>query len=170
MISASDRQECLRLIEETLQLGGNLASACDALGIGQSTYFRWKKLEKQTGSLEDRRPTAELPEPKSKLTPEEEAKVIEVLNSPEFTDLPPSQIVPSLAERGIYLCSVSTMYRILQEHKLCKHRTQPGCHRSGKFPRTRLLGQIRYGHATTRTSFWTFSADLLSVGRCGRSN
>ena len=38
-----------------------------------------------------------------------------VLNSDEFKDLPPSQIVPRLADADQYVASESTMYRLLCE-------------------------------------------------------
>lgn len=43
-------------------------------------------------------------------------------NSDEFADLPPSQIVPRLADQGIYLASESTFYRILKAAQQLKHR------------------------------------------------
>lgn len=50
--------------------------------------------------------------------------MLEIVNSPEFRDLPPSQIVPRLADRGVYVCSEPTMYRVLQEEKQLKHRSR----------------------------------------------
>jgi putative transposase len=41
---------------------------------------------------------------------------------PEFASLPPSQIVPILADRGEYICSESTFYRILRQEKMQHHR------------------------------------------------
>ncbi len=60
--------------------------------------------------------------PKNKLTKKERAKLLEVANTPEFCDLPPCQIVPKLADRGEYLCSEATMYRVLKEEKQLRHR------------------------------------------------
>ena len=37
-------------------------------------------------------------------------------------DKPPSQIVPDLADKGIYVASESTFYRVLREAGQCKHR------------------------------------------------
>lgn len=42
--------------------------------------------------------------------------------SEEYMNSPPSQIVPSLADKGIYIASESTFYKILREEKLLKHR------------------------------------------------
>jgi len=47
---------------------------------------------------------------------------MEVLTSSEFGDFNPHQIVPKLADQGIYLGSEATMYRILREQKMNKHR------------------------------------------------
>jgi len=47
---------------------------------------------------------------------------MDVLTSSEFGDFNPHQIVPKLADQGIYLGSEATMYRILREKKMNKHR------------------------------------------------
>lgn len=60
--------------------------------------------------------------PHNKLTPQERQKVFEMLNSEPFKDLPPSQIVPRLADMGIYLASESTMQRLLREASQNSHR------------------------------------------------
>ena len=44
------------------------------------------------------------------------------VNREDLADLPPSQIVPKLADEGVYLASESTMYRILGENKQLRHR------------------------------------------------
>ena len=56
--------------------------------------------------------------PKNKLTEEERKEVLRVANSSEYADLVPNQIVPKLADQGIYLASESTFHRILKEEKL----------------------------------------------------
>ena len=50
-------------------------------------------------------------EPLNKLSDAERAHVLEVLNSPRFVDQAPLQIYAQLLDEGVYLCSVSTMYR-----------------------------------------------------------
>jgi len=60
--------------------------------------------------------------PHNKLTPEECESVLAVINSAEFKDLPPSQIVPRLADQGLYLASESTMQRLLRSHHQNTHR------------------------------------------------
>lgn len=46
-----------------------------------------------------------------------------VINSQEFKDLPPSPIVPRLADRGLYLASESTMQRLLRSRHQNTHRS-----------------------------------------------
>lgn len=40
----------------------------------------------------------------------------------EFVDLPPTQIVPKLADQCIYIASESSFYRVLREKKMQNHR------------------------------------------------
>jgi len=51
--------------------------------------------------------------PVNKLSLAERTRVLEVLDSEEFVDQAPLQVYARLLERGEYLCSVSTMYRVL---------------------------------------------------------
>jgi hypothetical protein len=54
--------------------------------------------------------------PPRALTPEEKQAIVQVCNTPEHASLPPSQIVPHLVDRGLYLASESSFYRVLKEH------------------------------------------------------
>jgi transposase InsO family protein len=49
--------------------------------------------------------------------------VVETANTPEFRDLSPKQIVPRLADRGQYIASESTFYRVLRAEGLMAHRS-----------------------------------------------
>ena len=53
--------------------------------------------------------------PVNRLSLAERTRVLEVLDSEEFVDRAPLQVYATLLERGLYLCSVSTMYRILAQ-------------------------------------------------------
>jgi transposase InsO family protein len=57
---------------------------------------------------------------------------------PEFADLPPSQIVPMLADRGIYVASESTMYKILKNESMLKHRGSSRTPVKSKHPTTHI--------------------------------
>ena len=60
----------------------------------------------------------------NKLSEREKGRVLEIANSGEFKDHPPSQIVPKLADRGKYVASESTFYRIFKETGQNAHRSQ----------------------------------------------
>lgn len=62
------------------------------------------------------------PVPKNKLTEEEREGILKVANSRRFKSLPPSQIVPTLADEGVYLASESSFYRVLKENNQQHHR------------------------------------------------
>ena len=60
--------------------------------------------------------------PPNKLSDAEREVALGVLNSAEFKDLPPSQIVPRLADQGRYVASESTLYRLLRKVGQLTHR------------------------------------------------
>jgi putative transposase len=121
MISASDRQATVELINEAMSRGARQHSACAEVGITSRTLQRWSAAE---GAVRcDARPTARRPTPANKLSEPERAQVLRVVNEPRFASLPPTQIVPRLADEGRYLASESTMYRILREEQQLAHRS-----------------------------------------------
>ncbi len=78
------------------------------------------------------------PEPSNKFTEEEYNSVLNVLTMPEYADLPPSQIVPALADKGVYIASESTMYRILRNEKMQRHRGRSKPPEKRKYPQTHI--------------------------------
>ena len=122
MISASDRENAVMLIKEAVSLGASLSQACKELGIVERTYYRWLYLKKETKAYDDLRPTAVRKGPANKFSPEERKRVIDTVNKPAYASMPPCELVPALADEGIYIGSESTIYRILREEKMQNHR------------------------------------------------
>ena len=119
MIPLSARRNAIKLIDQAVQAGARKFKACNELELSVRTYQRWV----EAGTVKaDARPDTERASPAHKLTEEEYQHVLDVLNSKEYSSLPPSQIVPRLADEGMYLCSESTMYRILHAEKEQHHR------------------------------------------------
>lgn len=58
----------------------------------------------------------------------------ETLNSVRFADSSPRQVYGTLLDEGQYLCSVSTMYRILEEHAEVRERRNQKRHPAYKKP------------------------------------
>ncbi|MBB5547633.1 transposase InsO family protein [Paraburkholderia fungorum] len=70
----------------------------------------------------DGRTTSGRPPPGNKLSEAERQQILEVANCAEFASLPPSQIVPRLADRGVYVASESSFYRVLRSASQQHHR------------------------------------------------
>jgi len=77
------------------------------------TFQRWVR-DGDDAVAADSRPTSVRPEPANKLRKGERAEILAITNSEEFASLPPSQIVPALADRGVYKASESSFYRVLK--------------------------------------------------------
>lgn len=73
-------------------------------------------------------------EPANRLSCTERAHVLTVLNSEEFIDTTPIQVFATLLDRGVYLCSVSTMYRILRDNAQVKERRRQARHPARTVP------------------------------------
>jgi transposase InsO family protein len=106
----------IRLINEAMDAGARQNKACEIVGIASRTYQRW-----QCTGLEDQRQVVEK-RPANKLSQLERERIIEVCNQKEFSSQSPKQIVPTLADREIYLASESTFYRILRAEDMLHHR------------------------------------------------
>ena len=86
----------INLVNEALGSGARQGQACAVLGVSARALQRWHR-EAEVGV--DRR-TLRGYEPPHKLSAEERAAVLTLANSAEFGHLPPSQIVPRLADSG----------------------------------------------------------------------
>lgn len=121
MSSTQQRQTLLSLIHEACQAGARLGPACALIGLSARTVQRWQRPEGRDG---DRRVAGlHAPwEPSNKLSQAERQAAMAVLNGEEFKNLPPSQIVPRLADQGRYIASESTLYRLLHQAGQMRHR------------------------------------------------
>ena len=74
-------------------------------------------------------PPAPRPTPPNALSEVERQRVLSVLRSEEFCDLAPAQVWARLLDDGIWLCSISTMYRLLavagENRERRRQRTHP---------------------------------------------
>ncbi len=93
-----------------------IAPACRAVGISRATWYRRKKKATVTDQLPPRRSSPR------RLREDEREHILAILCSEEFVDRSPRAVYAILLERGEYLCSVRTMYRILAEHRAVRER------------------------------------------------
>jgi putative transposase len=150
MISEPDRRQTIELIETARRDGTRLIPACQVLKISARTYQRWTK----NGSITmDRRPDAVRPTPANKLTAEERQHVLDVCHQKENASLPPSQIVPKLADEGQYIASESSFYRILHGANEQHHR--------GRSQKPRKSVPPKGFCATGPNQVWTWDISVL---------
>lgn len=88
---------------------------CEALGLAPATFYRNRRGAVQSLHLERRA------QPRA-LALVERQRVLEILNSPRFSDCAPRQVWAALLDEGEYHCSVSTMYRILHAEDSVRER------------------------------------------------
>jgi putative transposase len=94
-------------------------SACEAMGVSRATFYR----ERQ-----GKGPAGPRPKPKRALSAEERQAVLGVCHSEEFVDRAPRAIQATLMDRGVYLCSSRTMYRLLDETQEVRERRNQARH------------------------------------------
>jgi putative transposase len=118
MIALPERRQLSAWIDAATATGARLHKACGIVGISPRTLQRWQRPEQ----LQEDGRVNRVFTPAHKLSEAERAAVIATANSEEFKHLTPHQIVPRLADRGEYIASESTFYRILKAENLLTHR------------------------------------------------
>jgi len=111
------RLNLLELVQEASKGGARLEASCKLLGTTSRTIQRWKN----SSALEDQR-QLKTAAPHNKLSAEEVDNVLKVVNEEKYADLPPSKIVPLLADEGRYIASEATIYRLLKFARMLTHR------------------------------------------------
>jgi len=109
-------------ITESLAKDVNLQQACAALAVPRASFYRWQNRTEESPGEHLR------PIPPLALSGEEEAAVLDTLHADRFVDQPPQEIYSTLLDEGTYLCSVRTMYRILEKHGELKERRNQRTH------------------------------------------
>jgi transposase InsO family protein len=92
--------------------------AASLAGVSRTSVYRKPAPPRETVALT----------PPNKLSPTERAAVLAALNAPEFVDLAPMQVYTKLLDTGVYLGSLSTFYRVLEENKQVKERRRLAKH------------------------------------------
>ena len=85
------------------------------------------------------------------MTPEEKQEILDICNSEEFASKTPIEIVPILADRGIYVASESTFYKVLKEAKQLAHRGREKRKHDVRFQPTKQPDLIRCGCGISHT-------------------
>jgi putative transposase len=101
--------------------------ACELTGLSRATVYRRRNGTRP--GCRERRPAAP-----NALSAAERAELLGVLDSPRFRDKAPRQAWALLIDEGIYLASVSTMYRLLREAGQVRERRAHAAHPARKIP------------------------------------
>jgi len=123
--------------------------ACLALSIPRATYYRQKAPAPKKQAPLKRSPLS--------LSMLERQAVLNVLHSDRFVDKSPGEVVPTLLDEGVYLCSERTMYRILSAENEIKERRQRARH-SDQYAKPELL-------ATAPNQVWSWDITKLKGPR-----
>ncbi len=89
-----------------------IRTACHALDVSRAGFYRWK-------SPAQEKPR---PQPPLALSASERSAVLDLLHEDRFIDKAPREIYATLLDEEHYLCSIRTMYRILDQEGEVKER------------------------------------------------
>ena len=137
-------------INEAVDAGARKEKASQELGLSIRTIQRWVEGDKLK---EYQRPLIERPTPNNKLSEAERSRILAVCNQPKYASVPPSQIVPRLADEGQYLASEATFYRVLNEAGQLNHRGRSKAVKRSKPPTTHI--------ATDANQVWSWDISYL---------
>ena len=144
----------LEMIEVAVDAGARREQACEVVGLAGRTVERWREADVGDDGRAGPRTRAA-----NAFTPAERAKVLEVVNSPEYRDLPPKQVVPRLADEGRYIGSESTIYRILRAEGQDAHRGRA---------KPRTVRTVDEHVATAANQVWSWDITYLLSAVRGR--
>ena len=106
-------------IEIACSAGARLNEACKVLELSARTLQRWR--EEDEIKEDARAQAAQQRVPANRITETERQEILAIVNSREFAQMAPNQIVPALADQGRYIASESTFYRVLDHPKRSLH-------------------------------------------------
>lgn len=90
--------------------------ACDAIGIPRASGYRKLNSSTKIQRHGPRRPHHR------RIPQKDRDNILRILHAPEWMNQTPRQVYAELLDKGLYLASVSTMYRILNERGESKER------------------------------------------------
>jgi putative transposase len=137
---------------QELAISIGTAPACRVLGLARASFYRQRLSKPAAAKARCRSARA--------LSDKERQDVLEVLHSERFVDQAPREVYATLLDEGSYLCSVSTMYRLLAEQGEVRERRNQLVHPAYAKPEllatapnqvwswdiTKLLGPVKWSY------------------------
>ncbi len=136
------------MMEATKRLASitNWSAACRALAVARASVYRFFRRKDKPYD-----PTEPV-KPERSLTEDERRHVLDTLNSERFVDMPATEVYATLLDEGTYLCSIRTMYRILEEKDQVRERHNQARH--ANYAKPELL-------ATRPNELWSWDITKL---------
>jgi putative transposase len=151
LTSPGDRQKALQILDEGMADGARGCQLPLLLGVSLSTLQRWRRQFAGDENDLDRRRCSHR-HVAHRLSEEERQRILLTCNESEFAALPPGQIVPVLADRGLYIGSERSFYRVLHAHGQAHRRGRARPPQEPRpVPRLRADGPTRCGAGTSPT-------------------
>ena len=126
----------------SIELG--TAPACRAFGVSRASLYRCR----QRAVV----PPAQARQPSHRaLSGIERQEVLDVLHSERFVDQAPAQVAAALLDEERYLCSVRTMYRILDANQEVRERRNQRRHPSTRSRNCGQQARMKCGPGTSRS-------------------
>jgi transposase InsO family protein len=107
------------LVDNACEQGARLSEACRTLGLAARTIQRWRMI---LDRADGRGQAAKQRTPANKLSEQEQQKIVSICNLPQYSSMSPNQIVPALADEGVYIASEASFYRVLRKAEQSTHR------------------------------------------------
>lgn len=111
-------------------------TACDLLGVSRATVYRQRRPVPPPVERAPRTPAVH----PAALDSRERGRVLETLNDDRFVDKSAAQVWAILLDEGVYLASISTMYRLLRAHDQTRERRAQATHPAKKKPELLATG------------------------------
>lgn len=128
---------------ESLAKAVGMKRACAVLGVARATVYRIRSRRQAAADGACEPATVEKkprPSPPRTFSHAERKTVLDRLNSEEFADCAPAVVHAKLLERGEYIGSPSTMYRILRDADEVRERRHQRQHPPRAVPRLKATG------------------------------
>ena len=148
----------MSIIESGLLVNISERKACDVLAVCRNTLAKAKRGQRFCGPPKPTNRSRKHSTQPRALKPKERQQVLETLTSEAYCNQPPTEVYFSLMEQGDYLCSISTMHRLLRDNQLQGERRQQRPAQSQAIPRLK---------ASAPNEVWTWDIAKLPTLKRG---